>query len=116
MEYVIFTFIPCTNLRVIRRGMVSIMSFGLMVLLPKILKKENPTKKIIQILALAALCAVSHFLSMLVFAAPVAKYLYSSLKKIETDIKKAIILYISTGIIALILFPGTESYLLCKFM
>lgn len=95
--------------------MYSVMAFGLMIFLLLILKLENPTKKIILITALAALCAVSYYISPVAGAVPAAAYFYTALKEngIETGVKRVIFLYISALIIAFLLPVLYENYIYC---
>lgn len=93
----------------------SVIAFGFILLLLIILEKENRKEKIIRILGLAALCVFSYYISPTACAVPAAAYLYIALKEkgIETDLKSTIFLYVSAGIIALLLPVLYKNHIYC---
>ena len=95
--------------------MFSVIAFGNILLLLIILKKENPTEKIILVPTLAALCAISYYFCPAAFAVPAAAYLYAALKEngIYTGLKGAIFLYVSAGIIAFLLPVLYKNHIYC---
>jgi len=95
--------------------MFSAIAFGFILLLLAILKKENRTEKIILIPVLAALCAVSYYISPIPCAIPVVAYLYTALKEngIEINPKRGIFLYISAGVIAVLLPVLYKNHIYC---
>ena len=95
--------------------MFSVIAFGFILLLLIILEKENRKEKIILILGLAALCAISYYISPAACAVPAVAYLYIALKEngIKTDVKKSISLYISAGVIALLLPVLYKNHIYC---
>ncbi|MBN1432525.1 MAG: hypothetical protein JW931_07100 [Methanomicrobiaceae archaeon] len=95
--------------------MFSVIAFGYILLLLIILRKENRTEKIILVPILAALCVFSYYFSPAACAFPATAYLYIALKEngIYTGLKSTIFLYVSAGIIALLLPVLYKNHIYC---